>query len=445
MSENRQILDVTYGTFSCRLEGFDDSVATMKLVADYLHGLADRGCDADARTGADDMAALAALTDGAVDHLGGSDGKMQLRLRRLKPQAEDDETAGTLTSRFDRIQSVAEQAAPATDGEFSEDPADTEQTPTGMTPLAQRLAELAQRKASSLSPATGDGADTPPEAAAPDDSALNTTGFAIADDLNTPDELAPATRQKRQELSHPADLAVQRILSQTDDHLNAPDLRHQRDSFAQIKAASVATDAARHMGDDGADDTQPDDIYRNDLDEIDAVQPTPQPQSAKVDFVDDDDQDESAKAPSDPASPAAHTNMPLPPLRLIASQRVVDPVKPIGSAEQRLRQIAAQFEAPVAQPASFAQFASDHAVVEVPEMIEAAAAYLTFIQNKADFSRPEVMRIVRDHAREAVMRAKGVQVFGRLVHEGRIIQLDNGRFQIAPDTGYRPNDISAKG
>ena len=471
MGDNRQILDVTYGTFSCRLEGFDDSVATMKLVADYLQSQPNLTRTQTSIAAADDIDALSALTGGSVDAVTTTEGRAQLLISKhdatpalleIENQAQnnppsdfDDEEDDSIAAKLERIRAVVGRTpAPAAADDFAEDVQEhaAQQTETSIQALTLQLDDHAGDTTTvDLAAPFGDDddlADDAPDLTAqtsPSDaseSTMNLASFVAGDDLNLQDEVAQVEREiddrhKRQELSRTADAAVQRILSQTDNALNAPELRRQRDSFAQLKAASVAIDAARQLGDDDDDDSELNEPYRDDLDEIAAAE------AEKASDLDADDVSPDVVA-HPMAAYAPDQPVPLPPLRLVASQRVVEPVKPMGDAESRLRQIVSRIEK-VGQPMSYADFVASHDVTDLAEMIVAAAAYANFIEMKQDFSRPEIMRLVRAHAKENVARQNVVRIFGQLVKEERIVRLDNGRFQVAPDTQYRPSTKIARG
>jgi len=62
MGESSKVLSVTYGTFACHLEGFDDSVETMKTVVSYFHDLAGHNRFMDLDPQAPDLEELAELT-----------------------------------------------------------------------------------------------------------------------------------------------------------------------------------------------------------------------------------------------------------------------------------------------------------------------------------------------------------------------------------------------
>ncbi|MFG5384561.1 hypothetical protein [Yoonia sp. R2-816] len=239
-----------------------------------------------------------------------------------------------------------------------------------------------------------------------------------ADDGETEDDIAMRrdNRSKRDNLPKNDDDAMSRIMSQADERLNEPEGRRHRDAFAQLKAAVAATEAARQLGDQN-ETTDPRDAFREDLDE--AVR------------SEDEESDEA------PAARSVST-----PLKLVAEQRIED--EPSDPAD-RLRQIASVKDDGEGQKGGFAEFASAKGATELADLLEAAAAYIAFVEGDDDFSRPQVMKKVQMASADQFSREDGLRSFGRLLRQSKIIKLNNGRFQVSEDTRFRPDDKAAQG
>ena len=263
------------------------------------------------------------------------------------------------------------------------------------------------------------------------------------DDFNLHDEVAKveaeiASRRgnevARHGLPRSVDSAMSRILSQTDQHLNQPESRRHRDAFAQLKAAVAATEAARQLGDPGGKTRDSEDDFKDDLGAHDAEEkaeasaPAATPLKLVVSTSDDQDPVENAQEAD-------------------ADHGAVEPAKQTDAASDRLRQIAAKKEAEDApSPSRFADFAKEQGATDLVDLLEAAAAYISFVEGDEDFSRPQVMKKVQSASAEEVTREDGLRSFGRLLRQSKIIKLNNGRFQVSGNSRFRPDgDKAAQG
>ena len=222
--------------------------------------------------------------------------------------------------------------------------------------------------------------------------------------------------------------AMSRIMSQTDQHLNRPESRRHRDAFAQLKAAVAATEAARQLGDPGAQiNEDSEDAFKDDLGAHDAEEKAAAaPETPPLKLIKNDN--EHAKAGTKKAKQ----------LRPAIADKSLDP------ASERLLQIAAQKEADSLQhTGGFAAFAAEHSTEDLVDLLEAAAAYITFVEGDEDFSRPQVMKKVQEASETEFTREDGLRSFGRLLRQSKITKLNNGRFQISPNTRFRPGDDHA--
>ena len=421
--------------------------------------------------------------------------------------AEEDEldTNDSVAAKLQRIRAVVTPPAPAaaSDDDAEED-ADDAPAPMGkgMNPLAMRLAELARRNneedaAESAAEEAEDDDDMSDAAYAEDDGYETEDYDAVAEadaedevaefeedtteedepeesdalmlgEADVPDEdegelaaqtddaedmadpldeeddeseqhvsaIEAAIARRRENSSKRADLpgnvdeTMNRMMSQADAHLNEPEGRRHRDAFAQLKAAVAATEAARQLGDAGAQARDPGEAFREDLDAHEAEE---------ADVVSRDISDEVAASPS--------------PLRLVPAQRVsededaaksADPA-PAGGATERLRRIASERESVGEKTGGFAEFAAQKGATELGDLLEAAAAYIAFVEGDDDFSRPQVMKKVQMASADEFSREDGLRSFGRLLRQSKIIKLNNGRFQVSGNTRFRPDDKAAQG
>lgn len=250
--------------------------------------------------------------------------------------------------------------------------------------------------------------------------------------------------------------AMSRIMSQTDQHLNQPESRRHRDAFAQLKAAVAATEAARQLGDQSEtrdpDADFKDDLGAHDAEEMNQDQSTPPLKLIKSEMISPEDTlekpaDDVVAEPVEKKQPASAAKTRMIEVPAPEAEQKPQAPKPMDAASERLRKIAAQKETDGAiESTGFAEFATSHGATDLVDQLEAAGAYICFVEGNSDFSRPQVMKVVQSASKEEITREDGLRCFGRLLRQARLVKLSNGRFQVAETTQYRPEgDKAAQG
>ena len=112
----------------------------------------------------------------------------------------------------------------------------------------------------------------------------------------------------------------------------------------------------------------------------------------------------------------------------------VTPVRPrrgAAVAPAAAAQVAPQSE-------DFADFAEQMGATKLADLLEAAAAYLSFVEGHEQFSRPQLMSKVRLVEKENFTREDSLRSFGKLLREGKIEKMQGGRFQASDQIGFKP-------
>ena len=215
---------------------------------------------------------------------------------------------------------------------------------------------------------------------------------------------------------------VNRLLAEADQQMDEPESANRRDAFSHLRAAVAAKKADVAMGKPEKEETS-DDAYRGDLAEV--VRP---------------------RRPTGGGNRTARPNEGRPaPLKLVAEQRVdLEQVQTRGPV--RPRRVAAAVEPASRQPEgeSFADYAAEMGATSLPQLLEAAASYMSFVEGHEQFSRPQLMNKVRQAGNpEDFSREDGLRSFGQLLRTGKIAKIKGGRFTVSDDIGFQPDERDA--
>lgn len=210
------------------------------------------------------------------------------------------------------------------------------------------------------------------------------------------------------------DQDVSRLMAKAGEQMTDPATSSNRETYSHLRTAVAATEAEGET-----DRANNDQDYRGDLESVVS------PRRPEIQVT-------SMRPASDISAP----------LKLVAEQRVDD--DHTASAPITPRRVTSQQD-DTQEESGFAQFAQDQGAQSLPDLLEAAAAYLSFIEGQEQFSRPQLMNKVRSLKQDEFNREESLRSFGQLLRDGKIEKAGGGRFAASNLIGFRPDDERAAG
>lgn len=282
-----------------------------------------------------------------------------------------------------------------------------------------------------------------------------------------------------------------RLMQQAEEVMAEEANRRRHEALSRLKAAVVATEADRADIDYEAPKAEAAlDPYRDDLAE--AIQPDSAPEPAPAPEVKPTRRKSVMIRPAEPRPGTIRPGMISPPPLVLVSEQRIDRVSP--AAAPAPAPTPAPAPAPDGQPmvalrtgrlsgaigagaavaasslparnlvlekpsygtaaeseededlaedakeineAGLASFAEMVGARSMAEMLEAAAAYATCVENRQQFTRPQLMRrMMASAGGKPVSREDGLRSFGTLLRTGRIEKVTRGHYSLAENSPY---------
>lgn len=323
---------------------------------------------------------------------------------------EDAEEVATDETAEDNAEDSAEALDPDAEAELLRELAAVEAEFNGHDESADALAmddlddDLDDEDTAEAPSADADAEDEAAEDEAEDDSA----------EVNENDIATP--RPSR--LAAQADTAeTDRMFREANSQLDDSEGSKRRSAIQHLRAAVAATKAEKSAGVDitPRTDAAP---YHMDLEQ--AVRPR-RPRA----------EGEARTGRPDVTRPA--------PLRLVAEQRVDTPSEPVRPRRVSQAELVSDtLDGPVpSTDGGFADYAEKVGADNLTELLEAAAAYISDVEGREQFSRPMLMHKLREVDETGFSREDGLRSFGQLLRQGKLQKVKGGRFTVTDVTDFR--------
>lgn len=238
-------------------------------------------------------------------------------------------------------------------------------------------------------------------------------------DAASSDEVSETPRN--QIISDPDhDGTVERLLAETDTHLKDQGAQRRQSALSHLKAAVAATLADRI----GTKRRQPD---------LPRSEPSEETDGADGDMARADTQDGCEAHLGDDNE--------VPPLVLVPQARIDQLPSDEAVRPRRITRSALSSQDSMrAQDTGFAEYAESVEATDLRDLLEAAAAYLSTVEGKSYFSRPDVMHLVMRHDRDhSFSREDSLRGFGDLLRDGTIEKISRGQFAISTESRFVAN------
>jgi hypothetical protein len=242
--------------------------------------------------------------------------------------------------------------------------------------------------------------------------------------------------EANERLTPAADEAVNRLMAEASTQMEGTETKRRQSAIAHLKAAVAATIAERRatgntLAEDGKGRM---DAYRNDLAKVvrPAANSAAQDRPAPLVLVSEQRIDRPAPQVSAPvAPPAAAQVQPVRPRRLstggaVAAMQSYDDDALDDDDDFDLDDDAVNL---FGTNQGFAEFAERLGATDLPEVLEAAAAFIACVEGRESFTRPQLMRHV-GAATEQLSREDSLRSFGVLLRDGRITKNRRGQFSL---------------